>query len=94
MSKPEIPRKLIENPPLFATPEMTCACCHLVRGCKECCARCPAPCNSSHECALKLQRITGVDSSDWWVGVTRVMSDWCWENSVPDHLINKLNRSG
>jgi len=84
-------RRLIQRPPLFMTPAMRCACCHLVRGCGSCCRTCTEPCNSQHDCEQEIARETRDESADWWVSCTQVFADWCWE-CVPDHIIRKLNQ--
>jgi hypothetical protein len=87
-------RRLIAEPPLFVTPAMTCACCHIIRGCESCCKACLAKgteCNSHHECAIEMDRLDNSDSTEWWVSVTRCFAEWCWD-VVPDHIIRQLNR--
>ena len=94
MKLPNHVKKLIQQPPLFATPAMNCACCHIVRGCKSCCKVCLAKgteCNSYHECANEERQEDNDDSSEWWVSVTSCFAEWCWD-VVPDHIIRQLNR--
>ena len=84
-------RRLIAEPPLFMTPAMRCACCHLVRGCKGCCRTCKTECNQAHDCELEIARETRDDSVDWWVSCTQVFADWCWE-CVPDNIMRQLDK--
>ena len=92
MKLPNHVKILIQQPPLFATPAMTCACCHIVRGCKSCCKACLAKgieCNSWHDCAIEMDRLDNSCDTTWWVSVTSCFAEWCWD-VVPQEIIKKL----
>ena len=76
------------------TATILCYCCHLVRGCMDCCKACKAPCNSIHECEhdnLEAVGYTNRDAWEWYDGC-RVFSDEHIRQSVPGPLASKMRR--
>lgn len=89
MKLPNHVKKLIQQPPLFQTDAMTCACCHLVKGCKTCCLKCASHDLCGRHCAVKERRALGQDDSEWWVSVTAIFNDESWD-VVPPEIIKRL----
>lgn len=70
-----------------ATREQTCICCHIVRNCKQCCNRCPAPCSLQYDCQLKLEQ-----TCEWWNNLARIL-DWdVVQEYLPSDLLGYANK--
>lgn len=67
-----------------------CYCCHVVRGCKSCCAKCKHECNLRHDCEIRDRRITEADGLEWFQSVRQVFCHDYVKQFVPEGILRKV----
>ena len=67
-----------------------CYCCHVVRGCEGCCAKCKHECSLKHDCELRDCRMTENEGWEWFRSVTMVFSHDYVKRFVPKGILRKI----